>query len=242
MPFYNDERLIPTEDNEHPLLKLKGKERRKFAIYSLTGTVLITILLYIVPPYYGLEMLTTHTSYFFLDIFGFKPRYFTYEDKIQNLEFIDAIFYNLFDNTRATYPAIAIESKNQLPNYYMIIRACTGMQAGALLLGLIWMTPAHLQNKIKASYTVLIALFIGNALRIASMIAIATIFTSDFGVDHNIAWHYAHDWMGQPIGFFGTILFTIFIEKNDVRILDTITLWVDVLMQDVLGKLPLLKN
>ncbi len=41
---------------------------------------------------------------------------------------------------------------------------------------------------------------------------------------------YAHDWLGRPLGFFGTIGFTVLIEIRDVKILDTITVWIDTLM------------
>jgi exosortase/archaeosortase len=104
------------------------------------------------------------------------------------------------------------------------------MQAGALLLGLIWSTPAKSHDRIRASYTVLIALFIGNVMRIAAMIAITTILIENFGLTYSDAWMYAHDWLGRPLGFFGTIGFTVLIEIRDVKILDTITVWIDTLM------------
>ena len=48
-----------------------------------------------------------------------------------------------------------------------------------------------------------------------------------FNINYNTAWVYAHDWSGRPIGFFGTIAFTVLIERRKVRILDTITVWTD---------------
>ena len=227
------ERLIPTEDEKHPLLTLKGKERRNYAIYSFGLTFSITVLLYVFPSYFALEMLTTKMSYFFLNLFGFNPRLFIYEDQTSSFGFIDQTLYYLYDSSRATYPAISIEGETGVPNYYIIIRACTGMQAGALLLGLIWSTPAKLKDRINASFIVLVVLYIGNTLRIAAMIAITTILTQDFGISHEYAWTLAHDRMGEPLGFVGTILFTFMIEKRQVRILDPITIWIDVLNQDV---------
>ena len=38
---------------------------------------------------------------------------------------------------------------------------------------------------------------------------------------------WGNDWLGRPIGFFGTIAFTGLIEKRGVKILDTITVWID---------------
>ncbi len=227
------EHLIPTDDDKHPLLKLKGKERRNYAIYSFGVTFMITVGLYVFPSYFGLEMLTTKISYFFLNLFGFNPRFFIYEDRTAQLGFIDHLLYTLYDSNRATYPAISIEGSSGVPNYYIIVRACTGMQAGALLLGLIFATPARIKDRIHASFLVLLVLFIGNTLRIAAMIAITTILAYDFGVSHQYAWTLAHDRMGEPLGFFGTILFTFLIEKRQVRILDPITIWMDVLRDDV---------
>ncbi len=221
--------LIPTKDNPHPLLKLTGEERKKFVIKSLIITLTITIVLYVFPSYYWLENLTTTTSNFVLNIFGFHPRLFTYEDSLTRLSTIDKTLLNLYDSSRATYPAISIDTAISRSNY-LIVRACTGMQAGALLLGLIWSTPAKTHDRIRASYTILIALFIGNVLRIAAMIAITTIFIEDYGVGYETAWNLAHTWMGRPLGFFGTIGFTALIEFRNVRILDTITVWIDTLL------------
>lgn len=226
----NAEHLIPTESNAHPLLKLKGKERRNFVIQSSLITLGAIVILYLIPPYYGLEVLTTKISYFFLHLFGFNPRYFLYEDNMAKIFVIERYFYFLFDSERATYPAISIFNSGGVPNHYLIIRACTGLQAGVLLLGLIWGTPAKVDERIRASYVVLIALFVGNTLRIASMIAITTILNNDFGMPYESSWHYAHDIMGRPLGFFGTIGFTILIEGRNVRILDTISVWMDFIM------------
>ena len=67
--------LIPTEDNPHPLLKIKGEERKSFVKKSILITVIFTVVIYVFPSYYFLESLTTQTSYFALDIFGFNPSY-----------------------------------------------------------------------------------------------------------------------------------------------------------------------
>lgn len=225
-----DESLIPTKENPHPLFKLEGQERKVFVIKSFTITVLITLLLYVFPSYYGLEMLTTKTSFFFLDIFGFHPRYFIYEDSYQELTAFDLSLLKLYDPTRATYPAISMDTETGRSNY-LIVRACTGMQAGALLLGLIWSTPAELHDRIRSSYAILIALFIGNTLRIAAMIGITTILMNNFGLDYETAWDFSHNWLGRPLGFFGTILFTFLIEARGVKILDTITVWMDFILK-----------
>ena len=224
-----DRSLLPTEADPHPLYKLTGEERKKFVIRSFTTTVVITLVLYIFPSYLWLESLTTKTSYFFLELFGFHPRYFIYEDSYQAITKFDLALLKLYDPTRATYPAISLDTPTGRSNF-LIIRACTGMQAGALLVGLIWATPATTHDRIRSSYVILIALFIGNTLRIAAMIAITTILMNNFGLAYEISWHLAHDWLGRPLGFFGTILFTFLIENRGVKILDTITVWMDFVM------------
>ncbi|MCY3411118.1 MAG: exosortase/archaeosortase family protein [Candidatus Heimdallarchaeota archaeon] len=219
--------LIPSKDNPHPLLKLQGKERQNFAIKSILVTVALTIIIYIFPGYYGLEKLTTMSSYFLLDLFGFHPRLFTYEDTLSRLGLIDRFLYNLYDSKRATYPAISIQADYFTRSNYLIIRACTGMQAGALLVGLIWATPAKTHDRIRSTYVVLLALFIGNVMRIAAMIAMTTIFMTSFELDYEQSWHLSHDIMGRPLGFIGTIGFTLLIEMRNVKILDTIQVWID---------------
>ena len=87
--------LIPTKDNPHPLLKLEGKTRRNFAVKSILFTVAFTTLLYVLPNYFFLEDITTQSSYFVLDMFGFHPRLFIFEDNIARLGPLDQFFYNL---------------------------------------------------------------------------------------------------------------------------------------------------
>ncbi|KKL23314.1 hypothetical protein LCGC14_2426590, partial [marine sediment metagenome] len=70
-------------------------------------------------------------------------------------------------------------------------------------------------------------LYIGNILRIAAQIGMTLVLINYFDLEYETAWSYAHDWTGKPIGFFGTIAFTVLIEVRNVRILDTITVWVD---------------
>ena len=221
--------LVPTKEKPHPLLDLKGSQRDKFALQSFLFTVLVILVMYVLPNLHWLEVLTTNTSLFFLQVFNFRPRFFTYEDNLGNLADFDLLMYNVGDSIRSTYPAISIETGN-VPNHYLIVKACTGLQAGALLVGLIWSTPSRPGDQIRASYLVLIALFIGNTLRIASMIAITTILTVDFNLIYEPSWNYAHNIMGRPLGFVGTIGFVAIIEKTGVKMLDTITVWIDTLI------------
>ncbi|MFV2016599.1 MAG: heimdallarchaeosortase [Candidatus Heimdallarchaeota archaeon] len=219
--------LIPSEENPHPLLDLQGQERRNFVIRSIFITTFMTLVIYVLwPNYYILESIITKSSVAVLDIFGFKSRIFVYEDSLQEVSSLDRFLMRLYDPSRVTYPAISMDTPYGRSNY-LIVRACTGMQAGALLLGLIWSTPATLHDRIRASYVMLLSLYIGNILWIAAQIGMVLILINNFGVVYVTAWAYAHDWTGKPIGFFGTIAFTILIEMRNVKILDTITVWID---------------
>ncbi len=219
--------LIPTKEDPHPLLKLKGQEKHIFALKSFIITFLITGILYTLPDYWPLEYATTKGVWTVLGIFGFHPRMFIYELGLHDLGFFDHIIYRLYDGNRSTYPAINIDGSRTNQNNFIIIRACTGMQAGSLLVGLIVATPASWKTRLRTAYIVIFILFIGNILRIAAQIALATIFISYLKVPFTHSWSYAHDWTGRPIGFIATIAFTLYIEGAGVKILDTITIWID---------------
>ncbi len=224
----SDLSLIPTEHDPHPLLKLKGKEKTQYAITSFLITVFLTITLYVFPDFSVLEYATTRGVYFVLYIFGYSPRMFMYELGLNELGFFDSLIYSIYDGKRSTFPSISIDGTTQ--NNFIIVRACTGMQAGALLIGLIASTPAEMKTKIKTGYIVLFTLFIGNIFRIAAQIALTTLFIEVFHLDFETVWAYSHDWTGRPIGFLATIGFTLYIEKSGIRILDTITIWMDELL------------
>ncbi|TFG09596.1 hypothetical protein EU534_01980, partial [Candidatus Heimdallarchaeota archaeon] len=119
---------------------------------------------------------------------------------------------------------------------FAVVRACTGMQAGALLMALIVVTPADTKKKIKATSYTLIALFIGNLLRIAIVIGMTITIQVAYGANYDAAWFWGHDVLGKPIGFFGTIFFAIIIERQGVPILNTVSLWIDSFL-DLLGNI-----
>lgn len=222
-----NEFLIPTKENPHPLLKLKGKDKHLFALKSFTITIAVTLILYTLPDYWFLEYATTKGVWTVLGVFGFHPRLFIYELGIHDLGFFDSVIYRLYDGNRTTFPAINIDGSRTSQNNFIIIRACTGMQAGSLLVGLILSTPAKWKTRLRTAYIILFILFIGNIFRIAAQIALATIFINVLHVPFTGSWGYAHDWTGRPIGFIATVAFTLYIEGSGIRILDTITIWID---------------
>ena len=97
-------------------------------------------------------------------------------------------------------------------------------------MALIIVTPADFWKKVKATFFALVALVFGNFLRIALVIGMTITFDVNYGVGHDPAWMWAHDVLGKPIGFFGTIFFALIIEMQGVPILNTVSLWIDSLL------------
>jgi exosortase/archaeosortase family protein len=210
----------------NPILSLKGKERWSFAIRTILITTVLTAIIYLVPDYYDLENITTLLSYKLLNFFGYSPQLSYFSEPITELSWFDQFAYNLYDPHRNYYPVISI-STTVSNSRFIIVRACTGMQAGALLTALIVATPAKTQNKIRAILWVNITLFLGNTLRIAMMVALTSLFMEEFGLSYETSWGWAHDVLAKPIGILGTIGFVLLVEKNKVPILDTMTTWID---------------
>jgi exosortase/archaeosortase family protein len=107
--------------------------------------------------------------------------------------------------------------------YYYIVKACTGMQAGAILISLILVTPSGqnaVRKKFLAGSVLFISLYIGNVLRIAFHMLL---------LSRGIPFSIAHDMLSKPIGFVGTILFALAIERIGVPILDQFSLFFETL-------------
>lgn len=107
--------------------------------------------------------------------------------------------------------------------YYYIVKACTGMQAGAILIALIIVTPTgskSLRKKLLAGSVLLLILYVGNILRIAFHMLL---------VSKGIPFSIAHDMLSKPIGFVGTIVFALAIERMGVPILDQFSIFLETL-------------
>jgi len=107
--------------------------------------------------------------------------------------------------------------------YYYIVKACTGMQAGAILLALIMVTPSgqnSVRKKLMAGSVLFISLYVGNVLRIAFHMLL---------LSRGIPFSIAHDMLSKPIGFVGTIFFALAIERLGVPILDQFSLFFETL-------------
>jgi exosortase/archaeosortase family protein len=210
------------------LLNPKGKSKYIYALISFTIVVILTVLLYLVPDYYFLEKITNDTVFEVLKVYQFDVVFDGfYSERDTDGTFIVTIVNILtgLDGHNALTPVI--KSTTASGRRFAVVRACTGMQAGALLMALIIVTPADFGKKVKATAYSLIALIVGNFLRIALVIGMTVTLQVTYGTGHDQAWMWAHDVIGKPIGFFGTIFFAIIIEKQGVPILNTVSIWID---------------
>ena len=209
------------------LTELKGRKKHIYSLLSFLVVVILTLTLYLVPDYYFLEKATYETVFGMLKLYQFDIVEAPLYNEIEYGNSLFIVISNLLsslDGHGGNTPVIkSITASRQ----FAIVRACTGMQAGALLMALIIVTPAPAGEKIKASIYSLLALIIGNFLRIALVIAMTITIDYSYGASYDAAWFWAHDVLGKPIGFFGTILFAIIIEKQGVPILNTVSLWLD---------------
>ncbi|MFQ5978115.1 MAG: heimdallarchaeosortase [Candidatus Heimdallarchaeota archaeon] len=112
-------------------------------------------------------------------------------------------------------PDPAINLPNITGRHFSIIRACTGMQAGAILIALIVVTKAPWKNKVIALPVFAGMLYVGNTLRVIFHLWLVQ---QQWGTVSEF-W-FAHDLLSQPIGFVGTIIFAFVIGKLGVPIID----------------------
>jgi len=120
------------------------------------------------------------------------------------------------------------------PRILLIIRACTGMEAGALLMALILVTPAKWQNKLGATVTNFLMMHIGNTFRVAFHFWYTQhlyVKYIDMGMASSAAadkaFFLAHDSLSKVFGFVGIVIFTLVIERTGVRIVSTFGAWID---------------
>jgi exosortase/archaeosortase family protein len=212
------------------LVNPKGKQKTLYVLLSFTTVVVLTVVLYLVPDYYFLEKLTNDVVFEVLKIYKYDivlDGLYSEAETGNSIFIIITNFLTGLDGHNSLTPVIkSLDAQRR----FAVVRACTGMQAGALLMALIIVTPADFKKKFKATIYSLIALIIGNFLRIAIVIGMTITLEITYGTTSSAAWMWAHDVLGKPIGFFGTIFFALIIEKQGVPILNTVSLWIDSLL------------
>lgn len=216
------------------LLNPTGKNKWIYSIISFIVVVILTILLYFVPDYFFLEKLTSDTVFQILDLYQYDINFIGYYDEADSSNSFIAIFIRILTGLETHDNLTPLIKSETAERRFAVVRACTGMQAGALLMGLIVVTPADFGKKVKATFLAIIALIIGNFLRIALVIGMTVTLQMTYGAAGGdglgSAWYWAHDVLGKPVGFFGTIFFALIIEKQGVPILNTVSLWIDSLI------------
>jgi len=115
---------------------------------------------------------------------------------------------------------------NPYPNIFLIVRGCTGMEAGALLMALILVTPAKWEKKLVAQVVNLMMMHIGNTFRVAFHFWLTRLLYLRWG-DADKAFFYAHDLLSKVFGFVGIVIFTLVIERTGVKIVSTFGAWMD---------------
>jgi len=204
----------------------KTKRKRfhddKLMLTTLGITIIVTFLLYTVPDWVFLEIPTRDIISSLLSFLGIENRLIPETGSIIP-EFLRGGSFPFLEATTQT-PGIHIPSTN---GDYWIVKACTGMQAGGLLIAIIMVSEAPWSAKIRASFIFFITLFIGNTLRITFHLWCVAFLVNQFQMDSETAFYWAHDVSSKIIGFFGTIFFALVIEKMGVPIIDQFADWLD---------------
>ncbi|OLS27968.1 MAG: hypothetical protein HeimC3_01310 [Candidatus Heimdallarchaeota archaeon LC_3] len=149
--------------------------------------------------------------------------------------------YELLGEASLATPGVWIPG-SQYENYW-IIKACTGMQAGAILASIILVTPIPNKTiqfssfkqsvigkqqmflKVRVIIIFLIVLFLGNVLRIWFELYLVGAL--------NVPFEFAEGELAKPIGFVGTLIFAWLIEKQGVHIIDTFADWLSLFYNSV---------
>ncbi len=201
----------------------------KLMIMTLLIASVVTFLLYTLPDWVFIEIPTRDIIHMLLNIFGIENYLIPTTDPSTIIP--ETLRGGPFPFLEATVhtPGIRIPYADPLPDGdYWIVKACTGMQAGGLLIAIIMVTEAPWIAKFRASIAFFIALFVGNALRITFHLWCVYILITQFHMDPQEAFYWAHDVSSKVIGFFGTIFFAFVIEKiGPVPIIDQFADWLD---------------
>jgi len=219
----SDTSTIESSNDNDTKSQSKPFHNDKLMIMTLIIASIITFLIYTGPDWVFWEIPTRDIVSFVLNLFGVE--HFLLPEELPRVipDFMKGGSFPFLEATNLT-PGINIPATW---GDYWIVKACTGMQAGGLLLGVILVTNAPWRNKTSASVVIIFTLFITNALRISFHLLCVEFLVVQFNMDPETAFYWAHDVSSKVIGFFGTILFAIIIEKMGVPIIDQFADWLD---------------
>jgi len=212
--------------------ELLFKKDKNYLILSFLLTGVLSFLIYWAPyfdwAYLGLEQFINDSVIFLLNLTQVIAHPVTTPFPVTP-EYAD------WGEASLSTPGVHIPSAQY--SAYWIIKACTGMQAGAILVSIILVTPIpysiipfnsrkealigkhQLLLKLNAIILFLIILTVLNIIRIWFHLYL----TGALG----LPWAIAHDDLSKIIGFAGTLIFAWIIEKLGVPIIDTFADWLD---------------
>jgi exosortase/archaeosortase family protein len=220
------DKTITTSDHK---TDTKRFHNDKLMIITLVIASVITFLIYTLPDWVFIEIPTRDIIHVLLNLLGIENYLIPSTDPSTVIP--ESLRGGPFPFLEATIntPGIRIPYADPLPDGdYWIVKACTGMQAGGLLIAIIMVTEAPMLAKIRASLAFFISLFIGNALRITFHLWCVYILITQFQMYPQEAFYWAHDVSSKVIGFFGTIFFAFVIERiGPVPIIDQFADWLD---------------
>ncbi|NHJ46430.1 MAG: NINE protein [Asgard group archaeon] len=207
-------------------------ERKHFLVRSLPMFVILLVFILYGLDWLGayefLEVLVRNNSAWLLKIiWGFEDFTIGYIERRDP----DPLTGGIIRFGEPHFPGITMDT---YPRDLLIIRACTGMQAGALLMALIFVTPAKWQNKTIAHIVNLLMMHIGNTFRVAFHFWYTQHLYQKFIAEGmamfdaaDKAFDIAHDSLSKVFGFIGIVIFTLVIERTGVKIVSTFGAWID---------------
>jgi exosortase/archaeosortase family protein len=206
-----------------------SRDRLNFFLKTFPAFIVLMFFLYFVLDWLGafefLEILVRDNSVWLLDsVFGMDTSEFSI-GMFQRIDPDPLTNSNVYFG-EPYFPGLRMPT---YPRTLLIIRACTGMEAGALLMTLIFITPAKWQNKTVAHVTNLLMMHIGNTFRVAFHFWFTEYLYLRWG-DADKAFFYAHDLLSKVFGFVGIVIFTLVIERTGVRIVSTFGAWIDAMV------------
>lgn len=207
-------------------------------ITSFLATVALSVSIYILVDWHLYEVLTRDLVLVLLDLTGV-------ESSAADFAFPWAPHWGQFGEAAPNTPGIVIPGTPH--SAFWIVKACTGMQAGAILISLIVVTP--LPSKTASSSVPLAEMSFRERLRtthpmvyhvlhkaVVILVFFLILFVANFvriwfhlylvGA-YGLPFEFAHDDLSKPIGFVGTLIFAWTIEKMGVPIIDTFADWLD---------------
>ncbi|NHJ87896.1 MAG: hypothetical protein FK734_20705 [Asgard group archaeon] len=199
------------------------RERLNFVLKTIPIFLALLFFIFFVLDWMGayefLEVMVRNNAGWLLKtIFGYDSFTIGYYERIDLDPLTGGLVY-----FGQTFPGMRLDD---YPKILLIIRSCTGMEAGALLMALIFVTPAKWQNKVVAHVTNLLMMHIGNTFRVAFHFWFTQLLYLRWH-DADKAFFYAHDMLSKVFGFVGIVIFTLVIERTGVKIVSTFGAWID---------------